>query len=60
MTKTVGQTLVLSHVEQCVKNAINQNNYNQEIQINNREGEQKLKDSAIPFQELYFPKATAK
>lgn len=28
--------------------------------LNNREGQQKLKDSAISFQEVYFPKGTAK
>lgn len=60
MTNRVGQTLVLAHVEERVKNAANQSNYNQEMEINNREGEQKFKDSAIPFQELYFPKATAR
>ena len=60
MTNTVGQALVLAHVGQRVKNASNQSNYNQEMEINNREGEQKFKDSAIPFQELYFPKATAR
>lgn len=60
MTKTVGQVFVLSHVEQCAKNAISQSNYNQEIEIKQQRRIAKLKDSAISFQEVYFPKGTAK